>query len=158
MLNRKEPIKMKKNMSGEETIKVIRFSGKKEDWVYWESKFLARARRKKYLDVLRGTISPKTEEEFSKITKESEKALEEEIREKNAYALEDLLLSIQTDNSKGRIAASLVLSIKNEEYLDGHAHQAWTKLTKKYKPSSAPSLMRLKNEFQNEKLKENEDP
>ena len=34
------------------TIRVISFSGKKSEWPIWEEKFLARAARKKYKDVL----------------------------------------------------------------------------------------------------------
>ena len=38
----------------ERTIKVIEFSGKKSDWFVWESKFLARAKRKGYKGLLLG--------------------------------------------------------------------------------------------------------
>ena len=40
-------------MAGERTIKVIVFSGKKEDFVdYWEDKFLARASRRGFQELL----------------------------------------------------------------------------------------------------------
>ena len=45
----------------EKTIRVISFSGKKSEWPIWEEKFLARAARKKYKDVLLGkTEIPKS--------------------------------------------------------------------------------------------------
>ena len=39
-----------------DTIRVIRFSGSKEYWPVWEEKFLARARRSGYKEVLKGTM------------------------------------------------------------------------------------------------------
>ena len=36
----------------EETIKVVTFDGKKSSWPAWEEKFLARAKRRGYKDLL----------------------------------------------------------------------------------------------------------
>ena len=36
------------------SIKVIGFSGKKKDWVTWEEKFLSKAKRRGYKDLLLG--------------------------------------------------------------------------------------------------------
>ena len=36
------------------SIKVISFTGKKKDWEAWEEKFLAKAKRKGYKDILLG--------------------------------------------------------------------------------------------------------
>ena len=43
-------------MSGEETktSKLIKFSGEKKDWSIWSEKFLVRARRIGYKDILLG--------------------------------------------------------------------------------------------------------
>jgi hypothetical protein len=41
------------------SIRVISFTGKKEDWPIWSVKFLARARRKGYRDVLLGKSLPR---------------------------------------------------------------------------------------------------
>ena len=38
----------------ETSIKVIPFSGKKKDWVTWNEKFMARAKRRGYKDLLLG--------------------------------------------------------------------------------------------------------
>ena len=37
-----------------ETIRVLKFSGAKEDWSVWEAKFLARTKGKEYRDILKG--------------------------------------------------------------------------------------------------------
>ena len=49
----------------EETIEVIRFSGKKTDWQCWEEKFLSRARGKKHKDVLLGKDNVPTDNTFN---------------------------------------------------------------------------------------------
>ena len=38
----------------ERTIRILPFSGKKEHWVVWEEKFLVRAKRKGYKNILLG--------------------------------------------------------------------------------------------------------
>ena len=45
-------------MSGynEKAIRIVQFSGKKEDWQMWHRQFLAMAGKKKYKDVLLGTV------------------------------------------------------------------------------------------------------
>jgi len=49
----------------ENSLKVIAFSGKKEDWKFWEVKFLARARRKGFREILLGTVTiPHDDEKF----------------------------------------------------------------------------------------------
>ena len=42
----------------EESIKVIRFTGEKDDWVFWESEFLSHARRKEFHEVLAKDLVP----------------------------------------------------------------------------------------------------
>jgi hypothetical protein len=45
----------------ETSIKVIQFSGKQKDWAVWEEKFMARAKRKGFKDLLLGKATiPKT--------------------------------------------------------------------------------------------------
>ncbi len=40
----------------EDSIKIIKFSGKQEDYTYWAEKFLARASIKGYDEILEGTV------------------------------------------------------------------------------------------------------
>ena len=136
----------------EEAIRVIRFSGKEEDWPYWEEKFLSRARRKGFKEILLGKISIKTETEHLALTDAGQIKDSTEKREKNATAFEELVLSIDTNTTKGRVAFKLVKSCKNSDYPDGHAFKAWTKLINKFVPKSAPSLLKLKRAFNRSKL------
>ena len=46
-------------MSGEnnkKTIRILTFSGKKEDWMMWSDKFMAKAMMKGYDEILDGTL------------------------------------------------------------------------------------------------------
>ena len=87
----------------ERTIKVIEFSGKKSDWFVWESKFLARAKRKGYKGLLLGKVEIPKENEDINDDKEKIK-----IKQLNELAYEDLLLSIDGNKPSGRTAFSLV--------------------------------------------------
>jgi len=40
----------------EKNLKIIAFSGKQDDWKFWEVKFLTRARRKGFQEILLGTV------------------------------------------------------------------------------------------------------
>ena len=49
--------------NADKTIAKFTFSGKKVDWAVWSEKFLARARRKDYKKVLKGSVTvPKDSE------------------------------------------------------------------------------------------------
>ncbi len=44
------------SVTEEKNLKVITFSGKQDDWKFWEVKFLARGRRNGFREILLGTI------------------------------------------------------------------------------------------------------
>ena len=61
----------------EVSIRVIQFSGKSIDWAVWSEKFLARARRKKYRDILTVKFKvpdDKSAPDYSSILKLNEEA------------------------------------------------------------------------------------
>jgi len=137
----------------EKSLKVIVFSGKQEDWKFWEVKFLARARRKGFREILLGTVKiPKDSEKFD-LTVPAEKALSE-IRDKNELAFEELVLSIDTSEGDGRVAFQAVCCCKSNDYMNGNAADAWKRLTDKYAPNMAPIKLELKSEFQKTKLRD----
>jgi len=135
----------------EKSLKVITFSGKQEDWKYWEIKFLARARRKGFREILEGTIPiPKDSEKFN-LTKPDEKE-QSEIRDKNELAFEELVLSIDTTDGDGKVAFQSICGCRNDDYKNGNAADAWKCLRDKYAPNMAPIKLELKSEFQRTKL------
>ena len=140
-----------------ETIRVLKFSGAKEDWSVWEEKFLARAKGKGYRDVLKGKT---TVPDDSHVIDESTDAgkLELKARQANENAYEDLILSIDGDTREGRIAFGIVKGCKTKELPDGNAELAWTRLTNRYQSKSIPTLLKLKKDFMNSKFKDYNDP
>jgi hypothetical protein len=53
-------------MSDNSAIRVLNFTGKKEEWSLWSEKFLAKARRSGIKDILLGKLTiPKTNDEIN---------------------------------------------------------------------------------------------
>ena len=139
------------------SIRVLNFSGRKEEWPSWSEKFLAKAKRSGTKDVLLGKVEiPSSFEVADENTEEGKKLLR--IRELNEIAYTELILSIDVSNSQGKIAFGIVKSCKTKEFEDGNAAIAWEKLTKKYDPVSAPSLVKTERIFRDSRLGKNEDP
>ena len=52
----KEKIRKMSDYNNEKAIRILTFSGKKDDWMMWSDKFMAKAMMKGYDEVLGGTI------------------------------------------------------------------------------------------------------
>ena len=138
-------------------IRVLNFSGRKEDWPSWNEKFLAKAKRSGIKDVLLGKVEiPSSLDIIDEKTEEGKKLLR--IADLNEIAFTELILSIDVSNSNGKIAFGIVKSCKSKEFEDGNAALAWDKLKKKYDPISAPSLVKTERMFRESRLGKNEDP
>ena len=140
----------------EETLRVLPFSGNQKDWEVWETKFLAKMKRKGLKKVLVCAITdiPK----FKKIT-ESNKYSDEETKllENNSSAYDELLLSITGKTKAGKVAFRLVKTSKNEDYPDGNAAMAWQRLEEKYASKTTASLIGLTGKFYKSRLKNKKD-
>ena len=131
-------------MSVELSIKIIPFSRKKEDWDIWEEKFLARASRKGYRRIVELDETDIPNEE----TPEIELSLEQHaLKRGNKLFYEDLILSIDSMESSGKIAFRLVKSCKIVRQPTGSAILAWKRLKEKYAARTAPTLVKLRREF-----------
>jgi len=108
----------------EKTLKVIVFSGKQEDWKFWEVKFLARARRKGFRELLLGKLTIPKDSDVLDATVPAEKK-QIEIREANELAFEELVLSIDTSQPEGRVAFQSICSCRPTDYKNGNAANAW---------------------------------
>ena len=121
-------------------IRVLIFSGRKEDWPTWSEKFLAKAKRSGIKDVLLGKLKvPKSSEELEDKTEEGRKLIKNS--DLNELAFTELILSIDVSNSSGKISFGIVKGCKSKDYEDGNATLAWEKLKKKFDPVSAPTLV-----------------
>ena len=135
----------------ERPIRVIVFSGKQQDWSVWEAKFLARAKKKGYKNLLVGSdVAPPDGEIIDETNEEGKE--KKRLREANEAAYEDLILSIDGTSAYGRVAFNLVRLAKTRVLADGDAKLAWARLQNKYATKSAPSLLALKKEFTNSRL------
>ena len=85
------------------SIRVLNFSGRKEEWPSWSEKFLAKAKRSGTKDVLLGKVEiPSSFEVVDEKAEEGKKLLR--ISELNEIAYTELILSIDVSNSQGKIA------------------------------------------------------
>jgi gag-polypeptide of LTR copia-type len=137
-------------------IRVLNFSGRKEDWPSWNEKFLAKAKRSGIKDVLLRKVEiPTSLDVIDEKTEEGKKLLR--VADLNEIAFTELILSVDVSNSNGKIAFGIVKSCKSKEFEDGNAALAWEKLKKKYDPVSAPSLVKTERMFRESRLGKNED-
>ena len=144
----------------EKSIRITEFLGKKTDWYSWSEKFLLHGKWKGYKKLLVSTrTTPGVDK--SPTQEENESALEGDenpdkrivkLGELNELAYEDLILSINTSSSVGRVAFGLVKNAKSEDFLEGNCKVAWNRLVSKYALHTASSLLKLKSEFHNSKL------
>ena len=104
----------------------------------WSKKFLARAKKLGYRDILNGV---KVE------NKEKKEAMND-----NAYA--DLMLAMSCEVAFGYVDEAV-----SKEFPEGDAAEAWRNLMKKFQPSTTGSRVYYTNKFNNSILKsENKDP
>ena len=74
------------------------------------------------------------------------------INEFNALACEDLILSIYSSSSVGKVTFRLVKNEKSEDYLEGNCKVAWDRMLSKNAPHTASSLVKLKSDFHKSNL------
>ena len=72
--------------------------------------------------------------------------------ELNELAYEDLILSINTSSSVGKVVSGLVKNAKSDDFLEGNCKAAWDRLVSKYALHTASSLLKLKSKLHNSKL------
>ena len=131
-------------MSGEnseKTIRILTFSGKKEDWMMWSDKFMAKAVMKGYDEVLDGTIII-PDDKTNKPTTDQEEA-----RKMNKLAYNELILAC-TD----KIAFGIVKNAKTEDLKRGDAKMAWERLKTRYEPNTGTELLALNKEYMSMEL------
>ena len=93
--------------NADKTITEFTFSGKKVDWAVWSEKFLARACRKDYKKILKGTaIVPSDSEAIDASTTAGKE--KQKLRELKELAYEDFILFIDSTTDAGQVAFSIV--------------------------------------------------
>ena len=103
----------------EQSIRVILFSGKKQDWSAWEERFLAKPRRKGFKRLLLGKETIRKSNVVIDTSNDIGKA-QKKMVELNAMAYSELILSMDIKQSGGKVAFSIVKGSKSTEYKDGN--------------------------------------
>jgi hypothetical protein len=129
----------------ESTIRVILFSGKKGDWLAWEERFLAKAKQKGFKELLLGRVEIPVSDTVIADTPEGVNT--RRIMDLNDRAYSELILSMDIEQSGGKVAFSIIKGSKSTEYVDGNGAVAWSQLTAKYAPKTAPSMVKPKENF-----------
>jgi hypothetical protein len=65
----------------------------------------------------------------------------------NELAYTELILSINVRTSSGKVAFNMLKSCKNKVYTGVNIAMTWKRLKNKYKPTSAPSLVKIEMMF-----------
>jgi hypothetical protein len=129
-------------MTDMNAIIVIPFCGKVEEWLIWSERFLAKAKRCGFKDLLLQKLSiPKVYEEIDETSEIGKK--KSIIIEVNEIAYTELILSIDVKASSGKVAFKIIRGYKTKDYKDGNGVIAWERLKNKYEPVSAPSMVKL---------------
>jgi hypothetical protein len=138
-------------------MKIIPFSGKKVDFITWEEKCMARARRKGYKEVILGQVTiPKDDVVLSSAKEEDKEDIR--TREKTEYAYSNLILAIYTTTSSGKVTFNLVCNSKSDDYPDGNTAVAFKNLKNKYMSRLAQTLLKLHKAFYQSKFKKHSNP
>ena len=141
------------------SIKVIPFTGKKIDWSVWSEKFLARANRRGYKELLIGNMqNPGDDEKPDDSEPETVKEEYKKKRDLNQLAYEDLILCIDGNTETGRVAFQCVKGSKTPKIEAGDCALAWKRLNNKFAPKTAPSRLSLRNQFMLCNLQTRQDP
>jgi hypothetical protein len=76
----------------------------------------------------------------------------------NELAYSELIQSMDTTTSGGKVAFNIIRRSKTDEFPDGNSALAWHGLKRKYMPNSAPSLTKIHKQLYSAVLKRKVDP
>jgi hypothetical protein len=140
------------------SIRVIPFTGKKEDWPIWSVTFLARARCKGYRDVLLGKDNtPSDADEPAATATQAEKDVYNKVRKLNDLAYEEMILCIDGTTKPGKVAFGRVNGASTID-IQSAVQEKHGSLNNKFEPKTAPSRLRLQNLSHESYLQLSQDP
>jgi gag-polypeptide of LTR copia-type len=144
--------------TGETSIRVVMFSGKRDEWESWKEKFMVKAAIRGYKTLLTGEDKAPDTQDPKDGTKKKLADDIQELADKNKKWFGDLILSIDCTKPTGKVAFATVKNAKTKEIPGGDLFLAFTRLKTKFEPSTTPQLMQLTKEFHSKSLMRNQDP
>lgn len=145
----------------EVSMKLVPFSGKKEDWDSWLFGFESRSSHYKYDVILSGEETSPTFQEYKAINPSTTDEAEKKkllLYRLNGLAFSHLASSMDNSKSPAKIATSILRSCRSEQFPKGNAFEAIKALKKHYVGQSVQSYQNLFNEYNSKKLSKNQDP
>ena len=143
---------------GEVKLRIIPFDGDRSKWSIWSRKFLAKSSRKGlkkyYFEKQNVEISSSLKGEDLKKRKEKV----DELKAEAGAAFDELMLSIDTEASQGRVVFELIMQSVSNDFEYGDPKVAWEALVEKFAPTTAPARSELQRKLYTSKLKRGEDP
>ena len=132
-------------------IHVLESNGKASNWYARNEKFGAKAKRRGYNKLFLGKETVHMHSKYDQAVTDSDTSMIK-LGQLDEVAYDDLILSINTTTKRGAVVLSLVKNSKTIKYLEGNCKIASDRLTTKYAPKTASSLLKLKKKFANSKL------
>ena len=130
----------------EKTVKIVPFTGKKEDWNKWSKKFLAQAKYKGFREALEGKQEvPAADTELDPDDDDDKKKIK--ARKANDMAYNVLILSVEDDVSFNAVDTAVTTELP-----DGSAALAWQRLKLRWQPTTMTTRFELEAEFANSRL------
>ena len=137
-------------------IKVLKFTGKENEWYHWSEKFIALARARRFAGILLGTEqAPNADEDIDrkkngggyKLT-EAESKEKKRLREANGDAYINLQLSCEV------LPHDHVSLAKPDERPNGCVRDAWERFTSEYDLTEGEDMITLLSMFQQNQLED----
>lgn len=126
--------------------RLLRFSGKQDDWRIWSRKFLARASTKAYKNILTGVekAPPALQGGTTETTAEEKERIstEKKFVKGNSLAYVELLSAVFDD-----ISFNIVDEARSKDHPDGDCALAWEGLMRTFEPTTSASKVALKKKF-----------
>jgi len=134
---------------------MVQFSGKKEDYPVFASKFKALCAMKGCLEALEPSFMAQLPADDSTVLDESKEAEAKQIeaKKKNMTAMSYLTFAMSTPQLLAKIEAS-----KSTAWPGGLAYELWAKLEKKYKPKDTLAVAEAMQKLMALKLDQSQDP
>lgn len=133
--------------------KIAKFTGKDEDWEYWQHQFISRAVAKGYDGILDGTDHVPNHDETLEKTNEADKE-KLKLRELNKQGYSELVALC----TGARVPFLMVKKAKSVRLPKGDLQLAWQNLMDRFESSEKADVADVIQEYNDCKMEKGEDP
>jgi gag-polypeptide of LTR copia-type len=148
-------------LTGETSVKLILFSGKKSNWDLWSFAFESRGVIHGYMSLLLGEETAPTATAFKAIcpdTTDNDEKAKLRLYRLNSLTFSHLVTSMDISKDATKVAINLLCACKSTDYPNGDAYAALKALNGYYNAKSMASAQMLLSNYHAMELKMNQDP